>query len=210
MLCLHLWTPGIFPQWLTLFSNAPQFFLSNHVVSCLKTRWFWSYFPVLFAPSWRPWLWTGCSGGSLESKQERLTWRSRKQQRAGHEKPLTCWNSVGTGVDNCLIGSCRGETGIFAWNKDAGERSVFVHTTNGFEQEQAFNTIFRFLWKPVFQCFRSVITGCVFRFDCYITHDMCVDISEPKLTYCMFKGMSHFFPLHPLAVAWAGLADNPK
>lgn len=59
-------------------------------------------------------------------------------------------------------------------------------------------------------CHGSVITGCVFRYDCYITRDMCVDISEPKMTYCMFKGMSHVLPLHPLAVAGAGLANNPK
>lgn len=66
-----------------------------------KTRWFWCCFPLLFAPSWRPWLWKLCRWKSLESKQERLTEEGNKKQMLEHDrgaefgfgkqKELTCW-----------------------------------------------------------------------------------------------------------------------
>lgn len=124
MLCLHFSTPGILPQWLTLFRNAPQFFLSNHRVSCLKNKVILKLFFHFCSPK--------ADDLGFERDAAEDLWKvnnrdedegSWKQQIAGQEKPLTCWNSAGTGVDDCIIGSCRGETGIFRWNKNGGERS---------------------------------------------------------------------------------------
>lgn len=172
-------------------------------------------FPLLFAQSWRPRLWAGRGGGSLESKQQRRRWRQQKtQQIAGQEKPPTSWSSAGAGVDDCIIGSCRGETGIFRWNKNEDERSTqqTTSTNKGCEDNWVWAAAGFYDYNQVglFPCHGSVITGCVFHNDSYVTRSTIGTISEPRLTYCMFEGISHVLPPHPLALAWAGLADNPK
>lgn len=124
MLCLHFSSPGILLQWLTLFHKAPRFSCQTASFHVLKK----GDFEVIFH---------FCSPKADDLGFERDAaedlWEvnnrdedegSRKQQTTGQEKPLTCRNSAGTGVDDCIIGSCRGETGIFRWNKNGDERST--------------------------------------------------------------------------------------
>ena len=96
-----------------------------------NTRWFWCCFPLLFAPSLRPWLWKLCSWKSLESKQARLTEEVNGKQMPGHDrgaefgsgkqKTMTHWTAASMGLILYNWGS------LLCWLTSICMQFIYIH-----------------------------------------------------------------------------------